>query len=69
MSHVQKMLDAMVYDGNRFKQAWLSARASYSYTRAHDGAVINDEGDTISFSRWYAFHCAVRCGWDSLWRT
>ena len=49
------------------RAAWLSFIASYTYTRAHDGAVINDAGDTISFGRWYAFKCAVQCGWEYLW--
>ena len=67
-NYVQTCLNAMVYDGNRFKQAWLMARASYAYTRAWDGAEIDDAGNTISFSRWYAFIEAAKLGWEYLWR-
>ena len=69
MSHVDKMLDALTYDGpNRLRKAWLGAIATYYYTRSHDGAVINDDGDTLSFSRWYSFKAAVSIFWDWLWR-
>ena len=68
-THVNRMMDALVYSGpSRLKKAWLGALATYSYTRAHDGAVINDEGDTISFGRWYSFCAAVQVFGDWLWR-
>lgn len=69
MNYAKTCLNAMVYDGNHLlKRAWLMALASYTYTRGHDGAVINDAGDTISFSRWYAFIEAAKLGWEYLWR-
>lgn len=68
MSHLDKMMRAMTHRGNRLSHAWCMAAASYAYTRAHDGAVVSDQGDTISFSRWYAFKGAVACGWDAFWR-
>ena len=67
MNKGKAMIDALVHSGRGPKAAWLMARASYLYTRSHDGAVINDEGDTIRFGRWYAFVEAVRCGWHYLW--
>jgi hypothetical protein len=53
----------MVYDGgNRFKQAWLMARASYAYTRSWHGV----EG--MDFGRWYSLRSAMALGWEYLWR-
>lgn len=63
-----RMLDAMTYDGNRFGKAWRSFLACYFYTRSFDGAEINEQGDTISFGRWYSFRCAVELAWDDLTR-
>lgn len=68
MNLATRMLEAMTYDGNRFKQAWLAASACYHYTRAHDGSVVSDAGDTLSFSRWYCFKEAAKLGWEYLWR-
>jgi hypothetical protein len=68
-NHVERMMDSLVYDGsNRIKDAWLSFLATYTYTRAHDGLVINDEGETISFGRWYSFCAAVQVAWGRLWQ-
>jgi hypothetical protein len=67
-SYGQRMMDAITYEGpSRLRKAWLMASASYSYTRSHDGAVINDAGDTISFSRWYAFKGGTVLFWKYLW--
>lgn len=49
------------------KAAWFMARATYDYTRSHDGDVIDDAGNTISFGRWYSFCAAVSIGWEYLW--
>lgn len=68
MNLAARMLDSMTYDGNRFFGAWKAALAVYFFTRAHDGAVVSDAGDTISFSRWYCFVCAVRQFFDRLLR-
>lgn len=69
MNYIDACMAALVYrKRNRLKRAWLMARASYAYTRAHDGMVVNDAGDRISFSRWYAFTGAVACGWRNLHR-
>lgn len=63
------MMNALVYRGpSRIKKAWLGALACYHYMRAHDGTVVSDEGDTISFSRWYCFTSAFELGWRWLWR-
>ena len=63
------MMDAMTYEGrNRLYHAYLMGRATYAYTRAYDGSVINDAGDTISFGRWYSFCSAVDVAWGWLWR-
>ena len=68
-TYVDRMMDSMIYMGpNRLKKAWLGFLATYTYTRAHDGAVINDAGDTISFGRWYSFCCAARIFWEYLWK-
>lgn len=64
MNVAAKMLDAMTYEGNRLGQAWRMGLACYLYTRSHDGAVVSDEGDTMSFSRWYAFKGAAALWWD-----
>lgn len=61
-NYAEKVMDALVYEGNRFKRAWLMARASYAYTRSWDGV------DGMDFGRWYAFTCAVSLWWDYLWR-
>jgi len=63
-SYLDKCMAAMTYEGGRFGRAWSMAVATYAYTRAHDGDVINDSGDTISFSRWYCFCCAVSLWWE-----
>lgn len=69
MNHADRMLDALTYQGpNRLRKAWLGFLATYTYTRAHDGAVINDQGDTISFGRWYSFCAACDVFWSWLWR-
>lgn len=64
MNVAQKCLSAMTYKGNRFGYAWRMALASYGYTRACDGYVIDEMGGTIRFSRWYAFWGAVWTWWD-----
>jgi hypothetical protein len=61
------MMEAIEHTTRGPKAAWLMGRACYLYTRSHDGAVINEEGDTISFGRWYSFCAAVNCGWRYLW--
>ena len=60
-------LQAMVYEGNRVKKAWLMARASYAYTRSWDGAEGPD-GTPMDFGRWYAFKEAALLGCEYLWR-
>lgn len=69
MNHVERMLAALVRDQEYgIKAAWLSFMACYTHTRAHDGAVINDAGDTINFGRWYSFKAAIECAWPKLWK-
>ena len=60
-------LEAMVYEGNRFKRAWLMAQASYAYTRSWHGAEGPD-GQPMDFGRWYAFKEAAQLGREWLWR-
>jgi hypothetical protein len=69
VSHVNRMMDALTYQGpNRLKKAWLGAVATYTYTRAHDGAVVSDQGGRLYFGRWYSFCAAARIFWEWLWR-
>ena len=56
------MLDAITREGKGIGTAWAMFRACYAYTRSHDGSVVSDAGDTLSFSRWYCFWEAVKCG-------
>ena len=65
MQYVDRVLSAMAYDGNRFVGAWLMARATYAYTRAHDGTEIAP-GEYITFSRWYSFKGALAVFWEHL---
>lgn len=69
MNTAERTLTAITYEGNRFRKAWLMASGCYHYTRSHDGDVISDAGDTISFSRWYCFKEAAKLGWEYLCRT
>ena len=64
----ERMLDAMTGPGYGPRAAWNFAVVVYVYTRSHDGDVISDDGDTISFSRWYCFCCAVESFWTHLYK-
>lgn len=68
MNHIERCMAAMTGPEYGIRAAWLMGRATYAFTRAHDGDVINDAGDTISFSRWYSFRCAVETAWERLWQ-
>jgi hypothetical protein len=68
MNYLDKCVRAMAGPSHGFLAAWNMATASYSYTRSCDGIVINDAGDTISFSRWYAFKGAVEIFFEYLRR-
>ena len=69
MNYLQHCINALAYTGqSRLRMAWLTFLASYHYTRAHDGAVINSHGDQIQFGRRYAFLCALECGLPYLWK-
>lgn len=69
MNVAERMLAAMTAEPEYgIRAAWLSFIACYTYTRSHDGAVINDEGDTLSFGRWYSFKAAAQIAWERLWQ-
>lgn len=65
MSYMDDMHEALVYKGNRFKEAWLMARASYSYTASFIGQTDPSAGEPV-FTRWDAFVGAVECFWYCL---
>lgn len=67
MNVAERMLAAMTGPDYGIRAAYLGFMATYTYTRSHDGAVINDEGDTLSFGRWYSFKCAAQIAWERLW--
>lgn len=68
-THVDRMLDALTYDGpSRLRKAWLGFLATYySYTRSWHGAEGPD-GKPMDFGRWYSFCCAARVFFDWLVR-
>ena len=62
MNYAERMLAALTREKEYgLRAAWLSFMACYTYTRSFDGVVINDQGETLSFGRWYSFVAAVRC--------
>lgn len=67
MNYLDRMMAAMVYDGNRLKQAWLMARASYAYTASFIGNTDPSLGEPV-FTHWDAIKAGVECAWDTLWR-
>lgn len=66
-NYLDKCMDAMIYEGNRIKHAWLMARASYAYTCSFIGNTDPSIGEP-EFTRWYAFTEAAKLGWEYLWR-
>lgn len=67
MNYLDHMSIALTYKGNRFKEAWLMARASYAYTCSFIGNTDPSMGEPV-FTHWDALKGAIECAWDTFKR-